>query len=218
MNHLFIVAHPDDEILGSAGTIINLKKNSEYVAVAVFSTKSATRENGLLEKCKKIHKKIGVDKSYFLNYEMMKFGTYDRHEMTVAIENLIVKEKPDIIYTHDYNDIHNDHRTLHKIVMEASKLPMRGISDVHPIRAIYTMEIPSSSDWGSGFIPNSYVEITEEHLRKKEEALIQYNNVLRELPHPVNYDSFKALARYRGGQCGCLYAESYKKVFEINRM
>lgn len=218
MNHLFIVAHPDDEILGCAGTILELKKKHDRVAVAVFSFRSATRESDLVEKCKKTHADMGVDASYFFDYEMMKFDKYDRHQMTMDIESVILKERPDALYIHDINDIHNDHRTLHRICLEASKLPLRGISDAKPISAIYTFEVPSSSDWGTGFIPNAYCEVSEDDIRKKAEMLSGYGNVVRKPPHPVNYKNIMALAVYRGGQSGCLYAEAFRKIFERNKI
>lgn len=217
MNHLFIVAHPDDEILGCCGTITRLKKNGDFVAIAVFSHVSATRESDLIQKCKVTHDAIGVDKTYFFDYEMMKFDTYDRYEMTQKVENLIKELKTDCIYTHDENDIHNDHRTLNKIVMEASKLPLRTISDIHPLSAVYTIEIPSSSDWGVGFQPNAFFCVDEIDVRRKADLLKVYDDVLRDTPHPRNEESFLALARFRGGQCGCKYAEAYKKVFELRR-
>lgn len=211
--HLFIVAHPDDEILGACGTIVRLAEQGESVAVAVLSQRSKTRENSLLEKAETTHRELGVNHSYFFDYEMMKFDKYDRYKMTTDIESVIVREQPDVIYTHDPNDIHNDHRTLYGVVMEAAKLPMRHNS-THPISAIYTMEIPSSTDWGAGFIPNSFVEVTREQIQKKAQILTTYDDVIRESPHPRNYDSFVALARYRGSQCGLVYAEAFRKVFE----
>lgn len=216
MTHLFIVAHPDDEILGSCGTIRKLVLQGERVAVATFSSSSKTREEGLSDKQKATHEKIGVKASYFYDYEMMRFDKYERYQMTKEVENVIIKEQPDVIYTHDINDIHNDHRFLHQIVMEAAKLPLRGIGYKKPIRAIYTMEIPSSTDWGMGFMPNSFVEISEESLQAKEHLIrAYYEGVARDIPHPRNLESFKSLARYRGGQCGCQYAEAYKKLFEV---
>ena len=139
--NLFIVAHPDDEILGCCGTIRRLKEKGEYIAVVIFSKKSETRENPLEDKTLTIHKTLGVEKTYILDYEMMKFDKYDRYKMTNDVERFIIHEQPDVIYTHDKNDIHNDHRYLHDIVMEAAKLPFRGIKGVsiHPITAIYTM-------------------------------------------------------------------------------
>lgn len=215
MTHLFIVAHPDDEVLGCCGTILKHSLRGDRVVVTTYSMNSKTREKGLAEKQETTHKLLGVSKSYFFDYEMMKFDKYDRHEMTRKAEEIIEKESPDIIYTHDCNDIHNDHRFLSQIVMEASKLPMRQKNGVKKIRSIYFMEIPSSTDWGYGFIPNSFTEVTKESIKMKEQLLLTYNDVIREVPHPRNLISFEALARYRGGQCGCEYAEAFKKVFEL---
>lgn len=218
MTHLFIIAHPDDEILGSCGTILQLKKRGEAVVVATMSHKSRTRENGLKDVQKATHDVLGVDASYWFEYDMMRFGEYDRYEMTRNIESVIQKTGAEVIYTHDQNDIHNDHRVLNGVVLEAVKLPMRGGYSGPKIRSVYTMEVPTSTDWGAGFIPNSFVEIDQSAIKIKTELLDKYDDVIRPVPHPRNYESLLSLARYRGCQCGCLYAEAYRKVFELAEM
>lgn len=217
MNALFIVAHPDDEVLGACGTISRLKARGDRVAVFTLSSRSATRETGLAEKQRETHKALNVDETYQANYETMKFGSYDRFEMTKAIEEVLRKEQPDLVFTHDGNDIHNDHRVLASIVLEAIKLPLRHSDGCKAIEGVYAMEIPSSSDWGSGFLPNAYFRIEEPDLWTKAAVLDGYDDVLRDMPHPRNFESFRALARVRGGQCGCMYAEAFKKITEVNQ-
>ena len=217
MTALFIVAHADDEILGACGTIARLKARGDRVAVLTMSCSSATREAGLDEKQRKTHKALQVDATYQGNSETMTLGTCDRYELTRQIEKIIKAEQPNLIFTHDLNDIHNDHRVLASIVLEAIKLPLRH-SDRHlAIDGVYAMEIPSSSDWGSGFLPNAFFRIEETDLWQKAALLEGYDDVIRELPHPRNFESFRALARYRGGQCGCLYAEAFRKLMEVNQ-
>lgn len=217
MTDLFIVAHPDDEILGACGTIARLKARGDRIAVLTMSCKSATREDDLAEKQLKTHEILGIDASYQGDCETMKFATYDRFEMTRVIEDVLKQEDPDNVFTHDLHDIHNDHRVLAEIVLEASKLPMRGHNLCKAIQGLYTMEIPSSSDWGMGFMPNTFFGITEDDIRMKNELLREYyGGVIRDFPHPRNFSSFWALARYRGGQCGCKFAEAFHKVMEVN--
>ena len=217
MNALFIVAHPDDEILGAGGTITRLKARGDRVAVLTLSTSSKTREDGLAALQEKINAEIGIDVTYQQDYATMRFGEYDRFEMTQVIEDVLLKEQPDVVFTHDEHDIHNDHRVTTLIVLEAIKLPLRHRGLCKAIAGVYTMEIPSSSDWGSGFVPNTFFRIEETDIGVKAKALEQYDDVLRPLPHPRNYESLWALARYRGGQCGCDYAEAFRKVMEVNQ-
>ena len=209
------MAHPDDEILGSCGTIMKLKEKGERVVVATMSHRSKTREEGLEEKSRAINSSIGVDATYYFDYEMMRFDKYERYEMTKDVESVILAECPDTVYTHDPGDIHNDHRHLAGVVIEACKLPYRGTGYSKPIRSIYTMEIPSSTDWGNGFVPNAFTEISRAAIYKKATLLASYDDVLREVPHPRNTETFMALARYRGSQCGVPYAEAYRKLLEV---
>ena len=218
MRYLFVVAHPDDEILGGLGTINSLIRQGHSVAVQIMSTRSATREDSaeLKKITKEVHKEIGINGTYFSDYHMVRFGQSDRMAMTRDIEDVIRREEPDFIFTHDKCDIHHDHRVLAEVVLEASKLYMRGTGYNHVISGIYGMEILTSTEWGDGFIPNAYFEISEKDISKKEELLKRYMGVVRDLPHPRNYETFKALARFRGAQCGLIYAEAHRKISEVN--
>lgn len=218
MKYLFVVAHPDDEVLGGYGTIKRLIKEGNKIAVQIMGTRSATRESGdtLKEIALEVHKKIGISKTYFSDYFMLSFGQSDRLEMTRDVESAIRMEEPDFIFTHDKRDIHSDHRTLAGVVLEASKLYMRGIGYDHVIKGIYCMEILTSTEWGEGFIPNAFFEIDAIAIEEKEELLKQYSNVVRKVPHPRNAETFKALARYRGAQSGLAYAEAFRKIHEVN--
>ena len=63
------------------------------------------------------------------------------------------------------------------------------------------------------FIPNLFVEIGENRLNKKINALKAYKGVMREYPHPRSDKAIEGLAAYRGVQAGCNYAEAFECVF-----
>lgn len=64
MTHLFIVAHPDDEILGGLGAILRIKRAGGRAAVAVMSSHSATREKEIEQRMRLIHAELGIDATY----------------------------------------------------------------------------------------------------------------------------------------------------------
>lgn len=214
MRYLFIVAHPDDEALGAGGTIRRLANAGHRIAVLTISSNSPTRADDLIAAQKKSHKILGAAASYNLGVEAMRFAEQDRYTMTQEIENIIRTESPDYIVTHNPTDTHNDHRITSELTREAFLLPLRRKNIDKEIKGAFFMEIPSSTDWSyAGFAPNTFAEINRGDLREKIKAIEVYDDVLRPIPHPRNAESIKALARYRGGQCGAAYAESFIKFY-----
>ena len=80
------------------------------------------------------------------------------------------------------------------------------------------MEVPSSKEWSlnsveNRFTPNYFIEIGEEGVDIKIQALSTYAGVMRPYPHPRSNEALKGLAAYRGAQSGCNYAEAFELVF-----
>ena len=73
-------------------------------------------------------------------------------------------------------------------------------------------EILSSTDWssntGSSFQPNFFVDITKS-FKKKIEAVKRYKNEIKKKPHSRSLDNIKNLARFRGSSIGVNYAEAF---------
>ena len=93
-------------------------------------------------------------------------------------------------------------------------------SNIKPIKGLYYIEIPSSTDWAFHsntlpFLPNTYIEVGEEAVDKKIESLQAYKGVMRDFPHPRSVEILKGLAAYRGGQSGKNYAEAFQAAFQI---
>ena len=80
------------------------------------------------------------------------------------------------------------------------------------------MEVLSSTEWAldstaNRFTPNYFVEIGQEGVDVKLQALAAYKGVMRDYPHPRSDEAIRGLAAYRGVQAGCNYAEAYEAVF-----
>ena len=54
----------------------------------------------------------------------------------------------------------------------------------------------------------------EKDLEIKIKALDLYKGVSRPRPHPRNAETIKALAAYRGSQCGSQFAESFQSCYQ----
>lgn len=222
MRYLFVVAHPDDEILGAGAFIYEASKRGDEVFVLTLNSCDTTRyENDLLAikiDMLESHNIVGIKKDYACNYLDSNFHNADHRKMVQDIEEVIRGVKPDIIFTQHSGDINTDHYWTAASCMEAFRLWQRGREDVHPIKGLYLMEVQSSTDWALNpsldtFKPNTFFEISEEALCKKIDALLTYKNVVRPVPHPRSVDALKALPLLRGAQSGYALAEAFQCVF-----
>lgn len=158
---LFLGAHPDDIEIGCGALIHNIVNKTEILCV----TLSDNQKNPDLKKVKNEHlesmKVLGVPE------EKVVFGPFETRVFPDARQDILEyflklrKEfKPDLIFTHSKQDVHQDHNTMTDEALRA----FRGIT-------VLGFDVVRSS---YGFFPNFLVEVTEENVNKKIEALAQY--------------------------------------------
>lgn len=158
---LFLGAHPDDIELGCGALIHNIAQKTEILCV----TLSDNQKNPDLQDVKGEHIKsmsvLGVDK------EKVLFGPFttrifqdSRQEILEYFLKLRRDFKPDLIFIHSKQDVHQDHNTMTDEALRA----FRGIT-------VLGFDVVRSS---YGFFPHFLVEVTEEDVNKKIEALSQY--------------------------------------------
>lgn len=220
MNYLVVVAHPDDETLGAGATIHKMIEAGNKVAVAIMVGKAAARANlsaTLSDDEAKAMKILGVEKVYTADFPNIKMNTVPHLELVQFIEKCIVDWQADAIITHHPSDTNIDHQETSNAVNAACRLFQR-TDGVPKLRELLYMEVPSSTEWSlntaeNRFAPNLFVEIGEEGVKTKLEALSAYQGVMRPFPHPRSEKAIEGLAAYRGVQSGCDYAEAFESVF-----
>jgi N-acetylglucosamine malate deacetylase 1 len=222
MTYLVVVAHPDDEVLGAGATMYKLARKGYSVNVCILSGDVNARNyrpstEELNEDVKNSLNILGVDKVITGNFPNIKFNTVPHLKLVQFIENAIIETKADVVFTHHPADLNNDHLHTSLACQAAVRLFQRS-RDINPLKELLFMEVPSSTEWGlnktmNQFSPNTFIEVGEELLNKKLEALAQYRGVMREYPHPRSNEAIKGLAAYRGGQAGMNYAEAFESVF-----
>ncbi len=220
MNYLFVVAHPDDEVLGAGATIHKLVSQGNKVAVAIMSGHAAARKNlsdTLVEDEAKAMEIMGVEKVYHADFPNIKMNTVPHLDLVKFIEGCIDDWKAESIFTHHPSDVNIDHQETSKAAIAACRLFQR-TDNVPKLHMFAYMEVLSSTEWSlnsadNRFTPNYFVEVGSDGVATKIKALSAYTGVMRAYPHPRSNESIEGLAAYRGGQSGCVYAEAFETVF-----
>lgn len=220
MNVLFVVAHPDDEVLGAGATIRKLVQGGHHVAVCTLANHAAARANissTLSDDQAKAFSILGVQKSYAGDFPNIQMNTVPHLHLVQFIESVIEDWKAESIFTHHPADTNNDHVMTSYAAQAASRLFQRK-EGVPALKQFIYMEVPSSTEWSfdssaNRYSPNMFVEIGKNGLDVKLKALAAYTGVMRPYPHPRSEEAIAGLAAYRGVQAGCNYAEAFESVF-----
>jgi N-acetylglucosamine malate deacetylase 1 len=158
---LFLGAHPDDIELGCGALLHHIVKHTDVLCV----TLSDNQSNPDLKSVKDEHYKsmavLGVMK------EKIIFGPFTtrvfpnaRQEILEYFLRLRKDFSPDLIFVHSKQDVHQDHNTMTDEALRA----FRGIT-------VLGFDVVRSS---YGFFPHFLVEVSEQDVDKKIEALSQY--------------------------------------------
>ena len=158
---LFLGAHPDDIEIGCGALIHHIVRQTEILCV----TLSDNQKNPDLKNVKDEHlrsmKVLGVpdEKVIFGPFTTRVFPDA-RQEILEYFLKLRREFQPDLIFVHSKQDVHQDHLTMTDEALRA----FRGIT-------VLGFDVVRSS---YGFFPHFLVEVNEEDVQKKIEALSQY--------------------------------------------
>lgn len=222
MNYLFVLAHPDDEVLGAGATVYKLTKEGHRCEICIMSTQAQARafrpeDEELSADLDASIAMLGVVNKYEGDFPNIEMNTVPHLKLVQFIEQAIIKSEADVVVTHHPSDTNNDHLHTSLACQAAIRLFQRR-SDVKPLKEFWYMEVLSSTEWSvnsamNRFIPNLFIEVGEEAIDVKLAALATYRGVMRPYPHPRSAEAIKGLAAYRGAQSGCNYAEAFECVF-----
>lgn len=222
MSYLVVVAHPDDEVLGAGATMHYLAKSGEEVNVVIMSGQAEARQwrpsdRELEEDADACLKILGVNKVIRGEFPNIKLNMVPHLELVQFIEKAIMETGADVIFTHHPSDLNNDH--LHtSLACQAAARFFQRRTDCVPLKGLYYMEVPSATEWSLNtaqdcFKPDTFIQVGQEGVDKKIEALSQYRGVMGPYPHPRSDEGIAALATWRGCQSGCNYAEAFQTAF-----
>jgi LmbE family N-acetylglucosaminyl deacetylase len=222
---LVVVAHPDDELLGCGATMHKLvnEHNCSIRAVILgegITSRSDSRDVEKWESELEKHRSNILTAAGQIGYESVEiYDLPDNRFDTVAlldIVKVVEKEKeafqPEIIFTHHGGDLNIDHQRTFEAVMTACR-PMEN----EKVKGIITFETPSGTEWRASsdpkhFIPNLFIEISEENLLAKIKGMESYEFEKRTYPHPRSPEALKILAQRYGVMMGGNLYEAFQMI------
>jgi len=223
LNLLIVSAHPDDEVLGFGATGAALAEAGHSVTACFLSGDVDVRKNRpeidvLHEQSRAAQKILNFQEPIFGPFPNIQFNTVPHVDLVRFIEEMIERTKADVVVTHHPGDPNNDHLHVARACCAAVRLQQRDPSKQR-VNALYFMEVPSSTDWALDasvipFKPDTFFDVSKT-LSVKLDALACYSGVMRDVPHPRSRETLEALARVRGSQAGCEFAEAVQTAFRF---
>lgn len=183
---LLIGAHCDDIEIGCAGTVMRLVDRyprGRFVWVTLSSDPQREAETRAAS-----DHLLGtvVQREVFVERFRGSYFPASATELKDYFESLKHFE-PDLVLTHFRHDLHQDHRIVNELTWNTFRN-----------HAILEYEIPKFD--GDLAVPNVYVGLTREQLRRKCDLLLECFASQSTKPW-FTRDTFQALARLRGVEC-----------------
>lgn len=209
-----IAPHPDDETLGCGGTIARFAASGTEVSVLVVAGHlpplydeaafETTHREALAA-----FKIMGVAQSAFLRIPATMVRDVPVAELNGKINGFIREIGPDMVLL-PFPDRHIDHR----VIFDACIVACRPVHAAAP-KAVLAYETLSETHWNVPgiepvFAPEFFVDTTD-YMAKKNAALACYASQINHAPSR-SVEACTALAKFRGSQNGCGYAEAFKVV------
>jgi LmbE family N-acetylglucosaminyl deacetylase len=205
---LVLAPHTDDGELGCGGLIARALRQGSIVWYAAFSTADDSvpagfPTNQLETEVRAATKTLGILPENLIVYKhaVRKLG-YVRQEILEDMIALRSRIHPDLVLLPSRKDIHQDHLTITQEGIRAFKnCAMLGYELI----------------WNNlSFSTDCFLELAESDLQKKLEALTAYTSQ-KGKPY-MDPDFLTSLARVRGTQIQCQYAEAFEIIRWIDRL
>jgi len=192
---LFLGAHPDDIEIGCGALIHHIvKQRTDFLCVTLSENRKIPDLINVKDEHFRSMKVLGVpeDKIAFGPFITRVFPDA-RQEILEYFLKLRKDFKPDLIFTHSKQDVHQDHNTM----TDESLRAFRGIT-------VLGYDVVRSS---YGFFPHFLVEVTEEDVNKKIEALAEYETYRDR--YYFNAELTRSIMVRHGALAECPFAEGF---------
>jgi len=213
-NIVVISPHPDDETLGVGGTIKKFSSLGVEVSVLIISGHLPPLYE--LDSFKKTQDEalnafeiLGVKYHEFLKIPATYVNQEERSSLYKKINDFVSHFSPELVLI-PFPDRHIDHR----IIFDGSVVACRPVKDNFP-KFVLMYETLSETHWNVAgaehtFNPDFFVNISPQ-ISYKIDAVNCYQSQIKN-NSCRSVDAVKALAKFRGSQNGCDFAEAFKTV------
>jgi len=199
---LVLAPHTDDGELGLGGTINRLVKEGKEVTYVAFSTAEESVPAGFPKDILKVEVRnatsvLGIkpENLIIFNYRVRHLN-YARQEILEELIKIKKANHYDLVFIPSAHDIHQDHTTIAQEGLRAFK---------------NTTILGYELIWNNlTFNTQCFVKLEEENVQTKIRALKEYHSQGKR--DYLSDDFIRSLARARGVQVGCEYAEAFEVV------
>lgn len=209
-----VAPHPDDETLGVGGTIARLASEGTKVSVLVVSGHLPPLYDAAAFETTQREAAAAFALMGVADFDFLKIPATLVHQKPVAevngsIARFIQSAEPELVFL-PFPDRHIDHRTI----FDACVVACRPVKPSAP-RLILAYETLSETHWNvpgvePSFVPEVFFDISST-IETKKAALDCYASQIHNAPSR-SIEACMALAKFRGSQNGCGYAEAFKLV------
>jgi LmbE family N-acetylglucosaminyl deacetylase len=196
MNILAIGPHPDDIEIGCAGTLIKYAQRGHQVFLLIITKGEKGGDPGIRhEEQMKAAEVMGARDVFwgsFTDTELLDRG----NEIIHLVELHIKRIQPSFIFVNFYDDTHQDHRTVNRSVLSATRY----------VRNVMFYEVPTTNN----FTPNIFVDIGSVFESKLEALKAHKSQVMKtNIPDLSIIDIARSSAHFRGMQGRVPLAEGF---------
>lgn len=194
--------HPDDAESGCGGTLAKLNRNGHAITIIYLTSGEAGIEGKSHAEASSIRKQEAINACAILNAKPVFAGQTDGdtkidNTWVSKMQQLIYREKPDIVLTHWPLDSHKDHQVAGLLTIQSWVLAQR-------IFTLYFFEV-CTGEQTMTFHPTDYIDITDTQEQKRTAVFCHASQD----PPGIYKCGHAAMEEFRGRELGVKAAEAF---------
>lgn len=187
---LAIGAHPDDVEIGVGGTLLRHHRAGDRITILTTSRGRIGGDPG--ERAREAGDAAALVGAELILGDLEDTRIEDRGATVALIEDAIARCRPDVLYTHSLNDVHQDHRSVHRAALIAGRA----------VPSFFCFQSPSST---VAFRPTKFIGV-DDHVAGKLDLIAAHRSQATRRWY-LEPDVVKATARYWGRYADTAFAE-----------